>query len=1527
MKKTILLVLCYILLIFVAQVSKADDSIYRKLIAPENFSESCFYDDGQTNCPKNQECGYNELYNCDYAEDKFKFYFSGNYIIVREDHYKNRYDNSLENYYNLKIFDSATGDLINTIGWRKLVENTKLEEEYENDEKGLVKKLNYSCRLKFYGNFLLLWEHDGRFLKLMNLTDSSTIFYTEFENSDEEGFIKSITLNNEKIVLIHKSNTSHRALSYYDIANGKFYLHYLTWEKDCEDSGLYIDFETTCGENEYDTSTGYYTAIVTAYKDYVLLSYGGSLSNNNKPTKLLWINLEDKKFVEITDLYEKTKNYLNSNFRLANDYYLKKGFLSTNGNIIFLAYAYDTPWFILHILKYNPLDDSFNDLYTKSKSDFDKDENAPINHIKYVDFNNGYIYFVENIGDSVKKYNLLKKIIKYVNGKCKSEAENVTFDVWTLSGSPYLRVNNKNYPQNDSDTGLLYYNILKISENGGDVIPITNDFPYYVNATSHFDESGEDFSVKKNTIFLRAYYYRDGTINVSSNPKYNVSCQCDGCYNKIIEREDKENSWDGKLFITIGNADKLENYADVLTVKPVVPAKRDESSVFKEGTFFYRTYKITDQDDNPAQGAKVTSATNYESTADDNGIVNVKNKYDLDAGEYDNKTIGNIISSIVYNGKEYVYNYSPDSHFKFVVKDAQYSEKKIEIEIGGKVNMGIGAAKFGTIKAATVDVEAKKATGIYFNQIKDNEDYYLEMGRHIKEGVGANAVLAEAKLYGEAQGTVSAGISLSGVGSQIYVVPDPFADANTESREVLTAFLWDTLVKNQTLYFPGAGPIIDWIWDHILPESLNNHLTDKSAGLEFEGSVESGVELPSLELDGEDSAITELSAANLNNLGIEMPSIGGGFLIGAYLHRYSDDTERFGIEFGLTTELSIDTGIFDGIYAFSGLPELPPGSKTNFGVTTTFDPNYNLQKFYLNYSSESEEGDNIVVKESELSLNADKLIENISAMPKNIERLAKRENLSDLSWDTKKIKNFFKDIITELGKDVSGEFVTYKDTVSDTSYEFEIGLGLGLNFGIGAHFNYLEHERKLEKRYKIDSLSQGMAIVEDQTNINTTYPDKTLGDILKLTLDYLKDKVADLYNKVKKVVQEGVDTVITSGKAVLRFGADKLEAGYNAFLTTFTPWSSEKSKRNRFSKIPKSTLSALISFAALNDNNSGSVGEAGLVNIYDSNEELVDSFASGEITFNYDSDDLSNAGLTEADEIYFFIWKFRSIDHKFVKVGGELDAANNKVSYDNVTTNGIYGIGYDRTKPEVKYKNLNDKDELLDNYLYATIKDDFSGIDNKTLTVKIDNNTVLNGDNASKYYDISTGKLLIPDVTKGEHKIEISVYDTAGNLYSDEKNIEKKYDNMSDYDGDNVPNYKDGYPYDPNKSELDSVVNLAPDEPQSAVDADNASVDQPEPLQNIITVSSENTGKIKPQMQIPSSDVGKDASLAICIIYNKQVYWWMSYATLESTQTFSNITDEFDMSNLSGMEFDVYYGYFLPETNSVKYNTYHVKIE
>ena len=68
MKKTILLVLCYILLIFVAQVSKADDSIYRKLIAPENFSESCFYDDGQTNCPKNQECGYKELYNCDYEE-------------------------------------------------------------------------------------------------------------------------------------------------------------------------------------------------------------------------------------------------------------------------------------------------------------------------------------------------------------------------------------------------------------------------------------------------------------------------------------------------------------------------------------------------------------------------------------------------------------------------------------------------------------------------------------------------------------------------------------------------------------------------------------------------------------------------------------------------------------------------------------------------------------------------------------------------------------------------------------------------------------------------------------------------------------------------------------------------------------------------------------------------------------------------------------------------------------------------------------------------------------------------------------------------------------------------------------------------------------------------------------------------------------------------------------------------------------------------------------------------------------------
>lgn len=95
------------------------------------------------------------------------------------------------------------------------------------------------------------------------------------------------------------------------------------------------------------------------------------------------------------------------------------------------------------------------------------------------------------------------------------------------------------------------------------------------------------------------------------------------------------------------------------------------------------------------------------------------------------------------------------------------------------------------------------------------------------------------------------------------------------------------------------------------------------------------------------------------------------------------------------------------------------------------------------------------------------------------------------------------------------------------------------------------------------------------------------------------------------------------------------------------------------------------------------MGKTALPNVLDSSEPLVSPFPEGTINFTYTDDDLTAAGLSSANEPDLFIRKFRSSDHRYVKIGGTVNAAANRVEVSGIAENSCFGIGYDKTPPTV----------------------------------------------------------------------------------------------------------------------------------------------------------------------------------------------------------------------------------------------------
>ena len=1009
-----------------------------------------------------------------------------------------------------------------------------------------------------------------------------------------------------------------------------------------------------------------------------------------------------------------------------------------------------------------------------------------------------YFYFLENRGSRVVGYP-----VPFYDGPFRLDAQCgiESIDVYTADGTAYLptecleNLNGDVAPGNDH-----YFNLFRIPVEGGPPTAVTSDFMLYqawglrLRAKNGAALLGDDLYVSAQL--------RPGEFFVDRFPcppctdLGGGALSCWTGYGIRLYREDRQIT--ETLFAAVPGASTAEGYEPLVLVQPVLPAGADDGSVAREGARWFRTYRLTAPDGTALEGAAVTAASGETFTTDSRGMVSVGNTAGA-PGDYQGRTLFNVISAVTCEGRNYAFALSArqgeEDNFTLAVKPGGLYEKRYDLELGGSISAGIGGGKFLTAKAATLDLQGKAASGVFFN-VKDEEgSRYLEMGRHLKAGIGVNAVLAEADLMGAATGSAGAGVSLCAVGSQTFQVADPFDAANTDSRALATAFIWDTLVKNGTLFFPSAGLIIQWIWEHVGGAGLSAAVVEKSAALQAEGEVSAGVEIPALSLAKGGS---ELSGSNLSLLGLSLPSVSGRFLIEGMLTEYPapDSDDHTGLGVWVSTAMSLNPGIFSGLLSFADLPEIPAGFDATFGLETTFDQAGAPRRMNLGYMTQKESGELIRVDELRVSFDALNLLEKAALLPDTLETVVTWQNTGSLSWDTKGLTSLFRESLYAAAQGLSGELESHVDMVDETAYDFEIGLGAGVNLGVGASFSYLAHERHLEKRHGIDARVKGMAVVEDRTGLTARFPEQGIGDIMGLTLEYLKDRVASLYHVVSSAVSSGAETVVRSGKAAVVFAGNSLTTGWGVYLSTFTPLSSMAGAALSQS-VPPDTAGAIRALAAL-DSSSASVGEAALLNVVDASTVLVPEFSPANLTFTYTVQDLEAAGLDTEHEPYFFIWKFRAADKKYERLGGVCDAEGNTVSHTQITENGIYGIGYDRTPPSVEVVSPADGTIRGNGTLHLSIRDDFSGVDPASVVVRIDGATV--GTGSDPCFDLASGRFILPlSLDQGLHTLSVEVEDTAANSYDTGTSHMTVTDPVDpdDFDGDGVVNALDKFPLDP----------------------------------------------------------------------------------------------------------------------------------
>lgn len=263
---------------------------------------------------------------------------------------------------------------------------------------------------------------------------------------------------------------------------------------------------------------------------------------------------------------------------------------------------------------------------------------------------------------------------------------------------------------------------------------------------------------------------------------------------------------------------------------------------------------------------------------------------------------------------------------------------------------------------------------------------------------------------------------------------------------------------------------------------------------------------------------------------------------------------------------------------------------------------------------------------------------------------------------------------------------------------------------------------------------------------NVEYNNKhNIGDVFAVVGESIAHYVGNAITSVKDSIVNGVQNGLATVKGTV--------TGWFVRITTFNAADENI---------------AIMSLSENVENKVETVGDLYIVEVFDENDNLVDEFSDKpvELKLSYDISMLSN---NNEDGLAIYYWDEDSCT--YAKIDGIIDKESKDVTA-NITKSGQYVLGVDLEPPVIE--NIN----YYDTSITTSIYDSMSGIDSNSIELIVDDVNVLDGANASKYYNTYTGYFSYPigaDFAKSSYNVVITAKDNSGNTASKEA----KYSNGS----------------------------------------------------------------------------------------------------------------------------------------------------
>jgi VWFA-related protein len=657
----------------------------------------------------------------------------------------------------------------------------------------------------------------------------------------------------------------------------------------------------------------------------------------------------------------------------------------------------------------------------------------------------------------------------------------------------------------------------------------------------------------------------------------------------------------------------------------------------------------------------------------------------------------------------------PEEFIVYVLKPGK--TETIDVFAGGSLGATLlaGAAGAGpSVAAASLSAEGTAGMGLTFEMNSQKEEYIT---RRFEAGVGYGVESpAINSVIGDVQAGVKAGINVKGILGQTMKFD---ASMTTNEKKAKTLYLLETFSLGALSLTPDCS---------LLKQALHLSLSQLSGGImnaydDLYYSEMYGLNLEGTASVGASFALNEKTKEEDQNK-LNLAEVGVGVVFSGQFTDFQQNSNKE-LEFGMALSggfslleleiMGIDMG---SLYGYSFGADMSLGANFNLSsglnaVNMNFGLTENKSILFEQKNNRREFGISVPKKVITRALNQDSLI--TSLLPFFNPESPKMEFSISKDHFINSAENFFKYATGPL--DDVNDHVLIETSKTETfcaeigiSTEIDAALIIGGGLKLGVTLGYAEDETWPESTYTVAE-GKLLPLIKHGNPVEANL--LSLTDEIKFLFDNVPLLVKDLINSLIKVIDQmieaGQDFILTSYDEACTLAGDVISSGGSLVsdgLATLASYTPSLSFPNPFKSafldpvIIDAYMSSRVSAlngAKFQDENPGSkflciVSNCYRINIYDSQDSLINEFEPLEMKIAIDPGMMQEYGFGEEEKSMAAIWFYNFDSLMWYEVPGDLHS-----SPDTVTTTidrcGTYAVG-------ILYDKANDKNppEILNHY-------------------------------------------------------------------------------------------------------------------------------------------------------------------------------------------------------------------------------------